>query len=313
MTEERSALESPASSSGNPILGANEFIEDELRRRLRQIEEDRNAHALCFSGPIYSPADNFVRDLLEAHQDNSTGDQKSDSLVVILTTPGGQVEPVQRIVETIRHYYSHVSFIVPDYAYSAGTILCMSGDEIFMDYFSRLGPIDPQLPRRNGPSIPALGYLRQYEALLKKEIDGELTMAELQVMLNFDQAELYMYDQAEKQSIALLEDWLVRYKFKNWSVTRTRGQEVNEEMKVDRAHEIGKTLNDTDVWHSHGHGISMEVLNSDRINLMIDDLADHPSLHSKVKEYDRLLIDYMGRMGASLAVQMTSSPLLIAK
>ena len=35
----------------------------------------------------------------------------------------------------------------------------MSGDAIFMDYFSVLGPIDPQLPKGD-TMVPALGYLR---------------------------------------------------------------------------------------------------------------------------------------------------------
>ena len=43
---------------------------------------------------------------------------------------------------------------------SAGTILCMSGDKIFMDYASILGPIDPQVPTPDtGDYVPALGYL----------------------------------------------------------------------------------------------------------------------------------------------------------
>jgi ClpP class serine protease len=48
-------------------------------------------------------------------------------------------------VTVIRKHYKTVNFVVPDYAMSAGTIFCMSGDKIFMDYASALGPIDPQV------------------------------------------------------------------------------------------------------------------------------------------------------------------------
>ena len=64
---------------------------------------------------------------------------------LILDTPGGVVEVVERIVRVLRHHYTEVKFVIPDRAMSAGTVLAMSGDDILMDYHSCLGPIDPQL------------------------------------------------------------------------------------------------------------------------------------------------------------------------
>ncbi len=298
---------SPMGSPSAPVTRANDFIEHELQRQLAGIEEESSSHSLMYWGPIFQGADDLVKEVLEKR--NALG-PPSDRLSVILTTLGGQVEPVQRIVETIRHFYKYVSFIVPNNAFSAGTILCMSGDQIYMDYYSRLGPIDPQVPGKNGGWVPALGYLRQWSRLLAKEQAGLLTTVELQVMLNFDQAELYMYEQAEQQSIALLEEWLVNYKFQNWTRTEDRGIPVTEDMKRDRAIEVATILNDTDRWHSHGHGISMEVLRRD-LKLIIDDLADVPGLYAKIKQYDELLLDYMRRMGAGAAVQMPPSSLIL--
>jgi len=51
----------------------------------------------------------------------------------VLTTGGGSIEVVQRIVDVFRQHYTLVDFIVPNYAYSAGTVLAMSGDAIYMD------------------------------------------------------------------------------------------------------------------------------------------------------------------------------------
>jgi ClpP class serine protease len=47
-------------------------------------------------------------------------------------------------VTVIRKHYKTVNFVVPDYAMSAGTIFCMSGDKIFMDYASALGRSIPR-------------------------------------------------------------------------------------------------------------------------------------------------------------------------
>ena len=38
------------------------------------------------------------------------------------------------MVNVIRHHYREVEFFVPEYAYSAGTIFCMSGNKIHMTY-----------------------------------------------------------------------------------------------------------------------------------------------------------------------------------
>ena len=108
-----------------------------------------------------------------------------------MSTAGGFIEVVERVVGTMRYNYQQVEFIIPDVAYSAGTVLALSGDAIHMDYYSRLGPIDPQVTLDNGRSVPALGYLARYEALLERAREGDLTGAEVAMLLNFDQAELF--------------------------------------------------------------------------------------------------------------------------
>ena len=66
--------------------------------------------------------------------------------------------------------------------------------------------------------VPALGYLIQWERLLEKARSGNITLPEVQLMIEgFDQAELFQYEQAKELSISLLEEWLVKYKFKNVS------------------------------------------------------------------------------------------------
>lgn len=50
----------------------------------------------------------------------------------------------------------------------------MSGDEIFMDYYSVLGPIDPQVQNNNGEWVPELGYLEKYKQLVTKSARARL-------------------------------------------------------------------------------------------------------------------------------------------
>jgi len=118
-----------------------------------------------------------------------------------LETSGGLIDVAERIAIILRHHYKKVAFLVPSEAMSAGTILVMSGDSIYMDYASMLGPIDPQVQTSNGDWVPALGYLEQYDQFIEKANEGALSGAELSYLIeNFDPAALYRYDQEKELS-----------------------------------------------------------------------------------------------------------------
>lgn len=271
-------------------INANQYIEKQLDDHARSLERRLNSHVMCFNGHLIGGVDDAIRGTVEQR---TRRDRTHDKLTMCVTTFGGYVEIVHRIVDTLRHHYKTVDFIIPNYAFSAGTVLVMSGDAIYMDYYSRLGPIDPQVETESGRSVPALGYLIQWERLLKKARSGKITLPEVQLMIEkFDQAELYQYEQERELSIALLKEWLAKYKFKNWTKTATRGIVVTDEMRRKRASEIAKELNNTERWHVHGHGISMDVLQRD-LNLIIDDLGKNQKLNSQVRCYCGLLDDYM--------------------
>ena len=272
---------------------ANEFIEQQLDYRIRAIETKYDADAIGFTGSLLFGVDDIVRTVVEK---KSKEEPERKKLVMILTTSGGYIEVVQRIVDTLRRHYNLVDFIVPNYAYLAGTVLVMSGDDIYMDYYSRLGPIDPQIETQTGRMVPALGYLEKYNELIKKAQNGKITIAEAQLLIQgFDQAELYQYEQARELSITLLKEWLVKYKFKNWKTTQTRKKRVTNQMKTSRAANIARELNKTRKWHSHGHGISMDVFVND-INLLIENFGADPGLSSTIRGYHDLLTDYMTKL-----------------
>ena len=279
--------------SAPPPSNANDFIERQLDRRIAAIEDSFEADSLTVYGPLYRNLDGLLRKAVETKCKEEPIRTKA---AIVLTTLGGYIEVVHRMVDTLRHHYETVEFIVPNYAYSAGTIFAMSGDAIHMDYYSRLGPIDPQVEISDGSRmVPALGYLERYEILIKKADQGSLNMAEMNILVNgFDQAELYQYDHQRDLSITLLKEWLCKYKFKDWKKTRTRKKTVTEKMKEKRAKEIAEELNNTERWHIHGHGISMEVLEKD-LNVQIDDFGSVPHTSKQIRGYHDLLSDYMAR------------------
>ncbi|MHB8858309.1 MAG: SDH family Clp fold serine proteinase [Thermoleophilia bacterium] len=273
---------------------ANAYIIQQLGIRAEELEAIFSADLVAFDSPILGGVDDYFRSVIEDIKGKNSG---RDKLVVFLTTPGGYIEVVHRIVDTLRHHYGFVDFVIPNYAYSAGTVLALSGDAIHMNYYSRLGPIDPQVETDNNRSCSALGYLIKWDELLKKARDGSITAAEIHLMLDgFDQAELYHFEQARALSITLLKEWLAEYKFKNWDKTETRGKRVTNAMRKARAAGIAKKLNNTNRWHSHGYGISMDVLRKD-LKLLIDDFDSDLDTGQKIKDYYALLDDFMKKLG----------------
>lgn len=265
----------------------DDYIKAQLEKHLEKIEEIIEADGLTIISPILPGLDNKVRDVVENIKN------KRDSLVVIHDTPGGVVEVVERMVEAIRHFYQSVIFIIPDRAMSAGTIFTLSGDRILMDYFSCLGPVDPQI-EKEGTLVPALSYLNQFDRLNQKAEEGTLTSAEYALLSKLDLGELYQFEQARELSIELLIKWLSNYKFKNWTKTETREIDVTTDMKEDRAKQIATDLNNAERWHSHGRGIDKRTL-IEELNLKIEDYTQIPELGPTVREYFELLRDYMSR------------------
>jgi len=270
----------PIDSATPPPTSLDSVSREWLAFRLAEIEKRAEKDVLAILGNIEPGMAVHVRLALE-----HLGDRR-DTLLVILDTPGGLVEEVKRISETLRHSYQTVHFLVPVSAMSAGTVLVMSGDAIYMDYFSCLGPIDPQIQKAEAGMLPALSYLRQYEALIEKSKTGDLTMAELTLLNKLDLAELHQIQLAADLSKSLIKKWLSAYKFKDWDKSPAE--------KAKRAGEIADILSDHQRWHTHGHGIHKDVLEND-LNLKIDDYSEDRHLKTLVWQYFWPLQEYCVR------------------
>ena len=279
----------------------NSPIEDTLKKlltdKLLAIEAHLNADVLVYNGNIGPLPANVFLNLVEDLQKDP---MKHDTLFVILTTNGGSAEMVERYVNILRHHYLEINFIVPDYAYSAGTIFCMSGDSIYMDYFSVLGPIDPQVLNKEGKYIAALGYLDKVNEFVVKAANGNLTNAELIWMKEIDLGELRSFEQARDLTIDLLKKWLVVYKFKSWN-QHGNGKQVTLAEKQQRAEEIAKELSDNKVWKSHGKGITISELTN--LKLKIEDYSNNQNLRSLIRDYYNTMDEYVRTHNLGLFIQ----------
>lgn len=274
-----------------------------LIEKLLSIEEKTGADVISYTGPILDGNEGDILNIIEELTTDKK--RKKDKLVIILTTTGGSAFAVERYVNIIRSHYKIVDFIIPDYAYSAGTIFCMSGDNIIMDYSSVLGPIDPQVQNNQGKWVAALGYLDKVNEAIEKSKAGTLSQAEFLMIRDLDLAELRSYEQAKELTIELLKNWLVKYKFKNWEIHNTnpdlKGMPVTVHEKEQRAADIANQLNNNGTWKSHGRPINMQTLG--KMGLKIEDIAAYHNVRTTVRDYYKLLADYVITNNFTIFVQ----------
>ena len=112
-------------ASTMPLL--DRVIFDNVGSEEKAVEDKLDCDILYYYGELRSGNFTIFRDSIERLAERS---EKRSSFGLCLTTPGGQAEAVERMVDVIRHHYDSFFAIVPNTAMSAGTIFCMAADRI---------------------------------------------------------------------------------------------------------------------------------------------------------------------------------------
>ncbi|MBA4284777.1 MAG: SppA protein [Xanthomonadaceae bacterium] len=74
----------------------------------------------------------------------------SDNCTLILTTFGGDPHAGFRIARCLRHHFKKkLTVYVTDHCKSAGTLICIAGNELVIDDRGELGPLDVQVQKTN--------------------------------------------------------------------------------------------------------------------------------------------------------------------
>src|SRR5215470_4642777 len=80
---------------------------------------------------------------------------KQDRLALVLYTLGGDVNTPWPLVNFVRSYCDELFVLVPFWAHSAGTLIALGAEEIYMTRFGTLSPIDPSVTNEFNPEDPA--------------------------------------------------------------------------------------------------------------------------------------------------------------
>lgn len=177
---------------------------------------------------------------------------------VYIETPGGSGEAAEEIARFLHKKFDEVNFIIASEAKSAGTVLVMSGDNICMTETGSLGPIDAQT--RIGRSwCSAYDYKEWIDKKRAEAIQNRfLNPVDAQIIAQITPGELSGVVNALEFAKELVSDWLVKYKFKNWTKRESTGIEVTAEYKERRAKEVATKLCNHGLWRSHGRSLKIE-------------------------------------------------------
>ena len=237
----------------------------ELRRGLKDIEAIRGKPCIGYLGHPTAPGAEMNGDdhlpLAEAVLSVPADAKEVD---VFIATAGGSVEVVSKLVDVLRPRFEKVSFLVPAQALSAGTLWCLSGEEIWMDERAYLGPIDPQVIVADGRTVPLQALLHLLRRI-QKDGDERLERGEqpqwthIRLLDHMDQKEIGAAMNASDYLVEQACKYLETYKFREWQ-KRSDGAAVTSAYRNERAMTVAKALCDHDKWKNHSHEISRSVL-----------------------------------------------------
>ncbi len=84
---------------------------------------------------------------------------RRDALDLVLATRGGTITSTRQVAMLLREFAGHVAILVPHRARSAGTLLCLSADDLVLGPLAELGPVDSTMDTAGVPPADAPGTI----------------------------------------------------------------------------------------------------------------------------------------------------------
>jgi hypothetical protein len=153
--------------SAKPSHKTDESLEL-LKKAILKLEAKRKSKIFCF---IEGPEDHICYSTVTRIYEQRKEFNNLKTLEVLIHSNGGHGDVAYQLATFFRRHCETLNVIVPFYAKSAATLMCLAANNIFMSEFAELGPIDVQvqdpLERGARPFSPldefkSLEFLREY-------------------------------------------------------------------------------------------------------------------------------------------------------
>jgi hypothetical protein len=218
-------------------------------------------------------------------------DTDKEIIDIYIETPGGSGEAAEEIAKYLRKKFKEVNFVIAGEAKSAGTILALSGDNIYMTDTGSLGPIDAQV--KIGRSVVSAHDYKEWVENKRKEAEekGSLNPFDAIMVAQISPGELGGIINSLEFAKDLVSEWLEKYKFKNWKKTEGKQEIVTDKKRKERAKEVANYLANHTEWRSHGRSLKIEDFDGLLQIERIDDDPKFADIVYRIKTVIRLIFD----------------------
>lgn len=133
------------------------------RKRLyRRIEQDRDSRVLAFITSDRKGMETVIaQDCIDPFVDLLEKIGPTRRISLVLHTNGGHTLAAWRLVNLIRIFCDELEVLIPLKALSAGTLISIGADRVFMTKQAALGPIDPSVNNPLNPRADINGQNKQ--------------------------------------------------------------------------------------------------------------------------------------------------------
>lgn len=277
---------------GRQRTTSGEDLGKEQQSIIRRFNERYNCYLLIYASAtekVSIPENQVMRSDFEAIYDLLMN-VNAEKVMVYLETNGGSGEAAKEIADFLHEKFKEVYFLITGQAKSAGTILALSGDEIYMTGCGALGPIDAQVKVGRYQSS-AYGYMKWVDEKREEAAkNGRLNPFDAQMVAQIAPQEIEGVNNALNFAINCVREWLPKYKFKNWTKTETRNIPVDDAMRVRQAEKIATELTKQDKWYSHGLSLKIRDLNEVGLKpIDVDDDKEMADMVYRIQAINRII------------------------
>lgn len=152
-----------------------EQIQARRSQLIRELEEERGTRVitLIHRKEPWSTGDDEPEIVLEESETilQAVRETPSDkSIDFIVHTEGGLAFAADMMAMALKHHPGKVTVMVPFYAMSSGTYLALAADEIMMEKYSILAPVEPQIDEMPANAIMAILKRKPVETIADRTI-----------------------------------------------------------------------------------------------------------------------------------------------
>jgi hypothetical protein len=251
------------------------WLKKNIDARLAEISALRNDRNIIIYGSAFLQKPDVSGAYLQITHEEINGFMSSihemdcsKGLTLILHTPGGVINAAETIASYLHSKFADIETIIPVYAMSAGTMIALGTNRLFMGRQSQLGPIDPQMQIGNR-FVSARSIVDQFKRA-HDEISTDTRLAHVwaPILQTIGPALLNECENALAYGERMVASWLERNMFSGVGSADSKSAAV------------AAFFNDASKHRSHGRRIDRDVVRSQGIDVI--DLEDSQPLQDAV-------------------------------